>query len=94
MSRSKLRSQWMRNKFDSDEHNPHKYDEMPKNSVPKHINMRCDMSTVAWLQESGSFGGHKVRHAGHRMVSGIVRQKMREELREEIANELDPKSKE
>ena len=89
-----MRSRWMRKKFDSNRRNPHKYDEMPKNSVPRHINMYCSWLMVGWLQESGSFGGHKVRHAGHRMVSGIVRQKMKEELREEIANELDPKSKE
>ena len=75
MSRGKLRSRWMRAKFDSNERNPHKYDEVPKNSVPRHINMRCNWLMVGWLQESGWCGGHKVRHAGHRMVSGIVRQK-------------------
>lgn len=77
----------------NDQRDPHKYDEKPKNSVPRHINVQCNWSMVAWLQESGWCGGHKVRHAGHRMVSGIVRQKMKEELREEIANELNPKNK-
>jgi hypothetical protein len=48
--------------------------------------MRC--SSVEWLQESGSFGGHKVKHEGHRMVSGIVRQKVKEELRQQISDEL------
>jgi hypothetical protein len=48
--------------------------------------MRC--SNVEWLQESGTFGGHKVKHEGHRMVSGIVRQKVKEELRQQISDEL------
>ena len=88
MSRSRLRNRWMREMFDSDERNPHKYDEMPKNSVPRHINTRCSMLMVGWLQESGWCGGHKVRHAGHRMVSGIVRQKMKKEFRQQISDEL------
>ena len=45
---------------------------------------------VSWLQESGTFGGHKVRLAGHRMVSGIVRQKIKAEIRQQIADELNP----
>ena len=43
---------------------------------------------MAWLQESTSFGGHKIPKGGHRKVSGIVRAKVREEVRREIVNEL------
>lgn len=68
------------------ERNPHRLNEMPKNRPFCHIVMRC--SNVEWLQESGSFGGHKVKHEGHRMVSGIVRQKVKEELRQQISDEL------
>jgi len=50
--------------------------------------MRCDTSKVSWLQEPGTFGGHKVKHQGHRMVSGIVRQKVKEEVRREIQDTL------
>lgn len=68
--------------------NKHRLDEMPKNKPSKYIQMRCDMSKVSWLQEPGSFGGHKVKHQGHRMVSGIVRQKVKEEIRHEIQNSI------
>jgi len=66
--------------------NKHKLDEMPQNSPSKFIQLRCDTSKISWLQEPGSFGGHKVKHQGHRMVSGIVRQKVKEEIRQEIRN--------
>lgn len=71
---------------DKRQRNPHKFDEMPKNTPSRHITLRC--TEVEWLQGSGSFGGHKVKHKGHRMVSGIVRQKVKEELRQQIDNEL------
>ena len=87
MSRSKLRNRWMRKVWDaSDQRNPHKYDEKPKNKPSRHIPIAFD--SVAWMQESGSFGGHKVKHQGHRMVSGIVRQKVREQVRRQIDDEL------
>jgi len=68
--------------------NKHKFDEMPKNNPSKYIQLRCDISKVSWLQEPGSFGGHKVKHQGHRMVSGMVRQKVKEEMRQQIQNFL------
>ena len=64
--------------------NRHKLDEMPKNRPSKFIQLRCESSKVSWLQESGTFGGHKVKHQGHRMVSGILRQKVKEEIMQEI----------
>ena len=67
--------------------NPHKFDEMPKNRPSKYITTRC--GNVEWLQEPTSFGGHKIRREGHRMVSGIVRAKIKEEIRKDIENSQD-----
>ena len=68
--------------------NEHRQDECPKNKPSKFISTRCCLSKVAWLQESTSYGGHKIPKGGHRKVSGIVRTKVREEVRREIVNEL------
>ena len=68
--------------------NEHRQDECPKNKPSKFISTRCCLSKVSWLQESTSFGGHKIPKGGHRKVSGIVRAKVREEVRREIVNEL------
>lgn len=57
---------------------------MLKNWPSKYITTKCELIKISWLQEPGSFGGHKVRHQGHRIVSGIVRQKMKEETWQEI----------
>lgn len=89
MSRSKLRSSYMRGKHGSNKRNPHHLDEMPKNKPSKFITTRCDRVKVNWLQEPGSFGGHKTRRQGRRMVSGIVRQKIKEENRRRIERELE-----
>lgn len=90
MSRSVLRNSKMRKSYSSEANrNKHKLDEMPKNRPSKFIQLRCDTSKVSWLQESGTFGGHKVKHQGHRMVSGIVRQKVKEEVRREIQDVFD-----
>ena len=72
----------MRNAYSRQgDRNKHRLDEMPKNRPSRFIQTRCDISKVSWLQEPGTFGGHKVKHQGHRMVSGIVRQKLKEEVR-------------
>ena len=84
MSRSTLNSNYMRAKYHDDTRNNHHLDEMPKNKPSKYISTKCDVIKVSWLQEAGSFGGHSVKHQGHRMVSGIVRQKTKEEIRKEI----------
>lgn len=84
MSRSTLNSKYMRTKYYCDKINQHHLDEMPKNQPSKYISTRCDTTKVGWLQEAGSFCGHGVKHQGHRMVSGIVRQKVKEEIRKEI----------
>ena len=94
MSRSKLHIKFMRKqwkgwslftaKADHLVRNEHRQDECPKNKPSKFITTRCSFSKVAWLQESTSFGGHKIPKGGHRKVSGIVRAKVREEVRREI----------
>ena len=84
MSRSRLKNKFMRRMHRSDRRNPHHLDEMPKNKPSKYITTRCNFTKVRWLQEAGWLCGHKVKHHGHRMVSGIVRQKVKEEIRKEI----------
>ena len=94
MSRSKLHNKYMRKRWKGRSwlavktglpvRNEHRQDECPKNKPSKHITTRCSSIKVAWLQESTSFGGHKIPKGGHRKVSGIVRAKIREEVRREI----------
>lgn len=85
MSRSRLRNRYMKGiHSEKGKRNLHRLDEAPKNRPSRFITSRCDFCKISWLQEPGSFGGHKVRHQGHRMVSGIVRQKVKEEVRQEI----------
>ena len=94
MSHSKLHNKFMRKQWKGRSlfaakaalpvRNEHRQDECPKNKPSKFITTRCSFSKVAWLQESTSFGGHKIPKGGHRKVSGIVRAKVREEVRREI----------
>ena len=88
MSRSRLKNKYMRRKHRADGRNEHRLDEMPKNGPSKYISARCEAGKVRWLQEAGSFGGHSVRSQGHRMVSGIVRQKVKAEVRKEISDSI------
>ena len=44
---------------------------------------------VHWLQEPGSFGGHKPHKGGHARVSGIVRAKVKAAYRKQINSELN-----
>ena len=69
-------------------HNPHRLDEVPKNSPSRYITTHCS-ADVSWLQESTSFGGHSIPKGGHRIVSGIVRANVKEEVRKEIEAELN-----
>lgn len=92
MSRSTLRNKWVKKRIDLESHrkysgmrttsNEHKFDEMPKNRPSKYITTHC--GNVGWLQEPSNFCGHKPHTNGHRMVSGIVRAKVKEEIRKEI----------
>lgn len=73
-------------RYKSNTRNPHHYDEMPKNSASKDVYMYC--SSVEWLCDPTSFGGHRTRKTGHRQVSGIVRAGRKKELRKILKDEL------
>ena len=88
MSRSKLQNKWMQKEYAAEGRNPHRLDEVPKNSPSRYIKMHCDWGLVSWLQESTSYGGHSIPTGGHRKVSGIVRARVKEEIRKEIDDEL------
>lgn len=99
MSKSKLRNKWMRkqyvnagrslaqSKMKGIDRNPHRLDEVPKNNPSRFITTHCS-SSVRWLQEPTSFGGHRIPKGGHRKVSGLVRASVKEEVRREIDSEL------
>jgi hypothetical protein len=100
MSRSKLRNKWMQkvyadfgrsfanSKIPNIHRNPHRLDEVPKNSPSRYITTHCG-AYVYWLQESSSYGGHSIPKGGHRRVSGLVRAKVRKEIRNQINEELN-----
>ena len=99
MSRSILQSKWMRKNYSNpyvsytrrnmkDSHrNPHRLDEVSKNRPSRYITTHCK-NQIHWLQESTSFGGHSIPKGGHRMVSGLVRAKVKIEIRKQIESEL------
>ena len=99
MSRSRLRDKWMRKEYanvgslfcqskkQNIGHNPHRMDEVPKNSPSRYIKTHCT-ADVHWLQESTSYGGHSIPKGGHRRVSGIIRANVKEEIRKQISEEL------
>ena len=98
MSKSKLRSKYMRSlykghslfasKMSDPVRNPHRQDEMPKNKPSKIVTRHCKVKCVDWLQDSTSFGGHSRPKGGHRLVSGLVRASLKRETRRQILDEL------
>lgn len=97
MSKSKLRSKYMRSRYKGESfrashwgrpiRNPHRQDEMPKNWPSRLITTHCS-ADVYWLQESTSFGGHSIPKGGHRRVSGLVRASLKREARQQIKEQL------
>ena len=97
MSRSKLKSKYIRSlyrgrsfiasKMDDPIRNPHRQDEMPKN-VPSRLILSHCSADVGWLEDSTSFGGHSRPDGGHRRVSGLVRASLRRETRKMILEQL------
>lgn len=65
--------------------NSHKFDEMPKNKPSKYVSTRC--GNVDWLQEPSNYSGHRPVRGGHRMVSGIVRAKVKQEYKKDMLDE-------
>ena len=98
MSRSYLRDKHMRMitdgrsffiaKWDIEPRNKHRQDEMPKNSASRFIQQRIARDKISWLQEPGTFGGHKPHKGAHRMISGIIRAKLKAEYRKILDLEL------
>ena len=97
MSKSILRSKYIRSrwkgrsnnaaKWDKVIHNPHRQDEAPKNHPSKLITTHCS-AKVEWLEDSTSFGGHSRPKGGHRMVSGLVRSSLKRDVRKLIMEHL------
>ena len=67
--------------------NPHRQDEMLKNSPSRLVTTHCG-ACVHWLQEPTSFGGHSIPWGGHRRVSGLVRASLKREARKVIGEQL------
>ena len=99
MSKSKLRSKYMRSlykghslfasKKNDPVRNPHRQDEMPKNKPSKLVTRYCNVKSVDWLQDSTSFGGHSRPKGGHRRVSGLVRASLKKDTRKQILEALE-----
>lgn len=88
MSKSKLRSKYIRSLYKGYSRNPHRLDEMPKNKPSRLVSIHCCSTMVNWLQDSTSFGGHSRPKSGHRRVSGLVRASLKRETRKQILDAL------
>ncbi len=94
MSRSNLRDKYMKSIFKGHSffaskmnlpvRNPHRQDEMPKNSPSRMVSSHCSCAGIDWLQDSPTFGGHSRPRGGRRRVSGLVRACLKRETRREI----------
>jgi|GEM_PF-7084405 len=85
MSRSVLRDRYKKSYWhDAGARNQHRRDEAPKNRLPKFLQTRIDPVKIDWLQKHSVTWSHRPVKGGHSRVSGIVRQKLKEEFREEI----------
>ncbi len=76
----------MKSIYVSDRDNPHHFDEVSKNCLSKYISTRCRYAQFYRLR--GYMGGHRTVKAGHRIASGIVRQKIKEEIRREVIDSV------
>lgn len=98
MSRSFLRSKYMRSITDGRPHvahrasgpiaNSNRQDEMPKNRPSKYILKHVDAAKVDWLQRAPNYQGHKPKKGGRRMVNGIVRAKEKREAAAMVADSM------
>ena len=78
---------YMRRNMKDPNRNSHRLDEVSKNHPSRYITTHCK-NHIHWLQESTSFGGHSIPKGGYRMVSGLVRAKIKKEIRKQIESEL------
>ena len=70
-----------------DTDNVHSKDGMPKNKPSKYITTHSSVYPE-WVQEPTYCGGHKIQKNGHRIVSGLVRAKTKEESNKIIQEQL------
>ena len=98
MSRSILKDKFMRSRYvgrsfkeshwNDPIHNPHRQDEMPKNTPSRLIQIHCPWVKVEWLQSSSTFRGHACPKDGHRQVSGLVRASLKRETQKLITEQI------
>lgn len=89
MSRSLLKSKFLKEIWPrKGSSNPNRLDEMPRNRPSKFISCRCRSIKVEWVQQHCTTWGHRPVKNGHSRISGIVRQKVKEEIRREIIDQM------
>ena len=90
MSRSYLKSKFLKAGWEYKmSKNPNRIDEMPKNRPSKYISCRCPSIKVDWVQGHCTTWGHHPDKHGRTRISGIVRQKVKEEIRQEIQETVE-----
>ena len=65
----------------------YRYNYAPSNHPSKYVTYRCRKDSC--VQQHSTTCSHKTVRNGHTMISGIVRQKVKEEIRDEIRRELE-----
>ena len=63
-------------------------DYSPQNHPSKYITLRCASLKLEWVQRHSITWSHRPVRGGHSKISGIVRQKVKEEIRDEIRREI------
>lgn len=89
MSRTYIKDSFIKRIVQDDnegQRNIHRQDSMPKNRPSRFITTHCS-NAIHWLQEPNYCRGHKIQRNGHRMVSGLVRAKVKVETYRIINNE-------
>ena len=93
MSRSRLRNRWVRRRENLDDitssngrKNKHRLDNMPQTRPSRTVSSHCS-ADIDWMEHPGSFGGHKPRPGGHRLVSGLVRASLKREWQKKLLDE-------
>jgi hypothetical protein len=97
MSRSILKDKYMRRCYtgqpkkswtgDVPARNPHRLDEMPKNTPSKLVQSHCHCDLHRMLGSS-TFWGHACSTGAHRQVRGLVRACLKREQRKQMLEQL------
>lgn len=99
MSRSYQHSQWAKNESKTTyQHyrrskptarNPYKFIEMPMNCPSKFLTQRVSSFKFTWIGNVNTCGrGHNAAKGSRRIISGMVRQKVKEETRKIIQEHM------